>query len=50
MQLKSINPVNGEIIREYPQHQSDEIKLILEGSAQAYFHWKKTPSPSGQTF
>ncbi|TAJ15144.1 NAD-dependent succinate-semialdehyde dehydrogenase [Marinilabiliaceae bacterium JC017] len=45
MQLKSINPVNGEIIREYPQHQSDEIKNILEGSAKAYFHWKKTPLP-----
>jgi succinate-semialdehyde dehydrogenase/glutarate-semialdehyde dehydrogenase len=43
MQLKSINPANGEIIREYPVHQLDEVDQILEDSSIAFKHWKNTP-------
>lgn len=43
MYLKSINPANGEIIREYEEYQSDEIDNAIEANYQAYKKWRKEP-------
>jgi succinate-semialdehyde dehydrogenase / glutarate-semialdehyde dehydrogenase len=42
MVLKSVNPVTGEIIREYDEMQSGEIDAALENSLLAFAQWKKT--------
>ncbi len=43
MFLKSINPATGEVIREYEEHQSDEIDNAIEACYQSYKSWRKEP-------
>jgi len=42
MLLKSINPASGEIIREYAEHQWDEIDIIIRNVHKAFKSWKET--------
>ncbi|MEA1873690.1 MAG: NAD-dependent succinate-semialdehyde dehydrogenase [Bacteroidota bacterium] len=40
MNLKSINPVNGVLIKEYPIHNDQEIDSLLNHAVSAYQSWK----------
>ena len=40
--MKAINPSNGELIKEYPEHSPNEISDIIESTNQAFIHWKET--------
>ena len=42
MQLKSINPAKGELNRNYPAHQLDEVDQILDDSALVFKEWRRT--------
>ncbi len=42
MLLKSINPNSGEIVREYPEYQWEEIDNIIRNVHAAYKSWKDT--------
>ncbi|MCU4174133.1 NAD-dependent succinate-semialdehyde dehydrogenase [Carboxylicivirga sp. N1Y90] len=43
MLLKSINPANGEIIREYEEFHWDDVAETIEANYLAFHSWKKTP-------
>lgn len=43
MFLKSINPANGEIIREYEEFHWDDVVEAIEANYSAYKKWKKVP-------
>ena len=40
--MKTINPANGKLIKEYPEHTSDEVFSIIEKANHAFFKWKET--------
>lgn len=40
--LTSINPVNGQIIAEYHEHNPEEINAIIDQTALAQNNWAKT--------
>lgn len=40
--MRSINPVNNEMIREYPEHSSEDIAVILQSVHSAWDLWKET--------
>ena len=40
--MKSINPHNGELLKEYVAHNSSQIEEILEGSQKAFHSWSRT--------
>ncbi len=42
MLLKTINPATAEAVREYPEHQWDEIDRIIKNVQKAFINWKKT--------
>ncbi len=42
MTLKVINPLTNEVINEYPEMTSREVKEILENVQKEYLDWKKT--------
>ncbi|MGQ1785989.1 NAD-dependent succinate-semialdehyde dehydrogenase [Saccharicrinis sp. GN24d3] len=42
MLLKSINPANGEIVREYPESQWEEIDNTIRDVKNAFKSWRKT--------
>ncbi len=42
MQLKSINPAKGELNRNYPAHQLDEVDQMLDDSSKAFQEWRRT--------
>ncbi len=42
MLLKSINPSSGEVVREYPEYQWEEIDNIIRNVHTAYKSWKIT--------
>ena len=42
MYLKTINPANGEIVREFEEYNWDVVDTILENNALAYTTWRKT--------
>ncbi len=42
MLLKTINPASAETVREYPEHQWDEIDRIIKNVQKAFINWKKT--------
>ena len=39
--LSSINPFNNEVIKNYKQHDVNEIELIINDSLMAYNNWKR---------
>jgi succinate-semialdehyde dehydrogenase/glutarate-semialdehyde dehydrogenase len=40
--MKSINPTTNEVIREYPEHSSSEVKTIIEDVHIEWLTWKET--------
>jgi succinate-semialdehyde dehydrogenase/glutarate-semialdehyde dehydrogenase len=40
--MKSINPTTNEVIREYPEHSSSEVKKIIEDVHNEWLTWKGT--------
>jgi succinate-semialdehyde dehydrogenase/glutarate-semialdehyde dehydrogenase len=43
--MKAINPATAELIRDYPEHQEDEVEGRLGRSQAAFAAWRKTPFP-----
>lgn len=43
MQLKSINPANGELIHAYDEFQWGEIDTCLDDATDAYCQWRQWP-------
>ncbi len=42
MSLKSINPLTGELIAEYVEHNSADVEQILSRGVLAFGEWRKT--------
>lgn len=40
--MKSINPANGEVIKEYKEYTPEEVKQIIDNVDQDWQDWKKT--------
>ena len=40
--MKSINPFTGEVIRDYPEHTSEEVNRIIDQVDSAFQQWKLT--------
>jgi len=40
--MKSINPANNHLIREYKEHSEDEVRQIIESVHLAWISWKET--------
>jgi len=40
--MQSINPFSGEVIKNYPEHNSEEVKTILIHVDEAFQQWKLT--------
>lgn len=40
--MKAINPVTGELIRQYTQHTDDEVSAIVGSVDQAFTSWRRT--------
>lgn len=43
MSIHSINPVNGQIIKSYQPHTTQEVNDIINHTDQAWQKWKETP-------
>lgn len=39
--LKAINPATGELIREFPEHDEQEVNRRLEAAAAAFQSWRR---------
>ena len=39
--LRSINPANNQVVKEYNQHSIEEIELIIKKSVTIQIEWKK---------
>ncbi len=39
--LKAINPLNGEVLHEYPALKPDEIEQRLQGAQEAFGDWRR---------
>lgn len=42
MSIHSINPVNGQVIQSYRQHNSEEINHIIQGTHLAWEKWRES--------
>jgi succinate-semialdehyde dehydrogenase/glutarate-semialdehyde dehydrogenase len=40
--MKSINPTNGEVIREYREHTPEEVDVIIDSVLKDWKSWKET--------
>ncbi len=40
--MKSINPANNEVIKEYTEHSASEIEEILQSVDKAWLSWRET--------
>ncbi len=40
--MKSINPTTNQLIKEYPEHSSSEVKKIIEDVHTEWLTWKET--------
>ena len=40
--MKSINPFTGEVIRDYPEHTSEEVNRFIDQVDAAFLQWKLT--------
>ncbi len=40
--MKSINPANGELIKEYPEYSPEEVKRIIDDVHEEWLSWKTT--------
>ncbi len=43
--MRSINPATDELIREYPEHDEDDLALRLDAAAAAFPSWSRRPMP-----
>lgn len=43
--LKSISPINGEVIAEVYQTESDDYDLVIEKAYEAFLEWRNIPAP-----
>jgi len=43
--LKSISPINGEVIAEVYQTESDDYEYVVEKSYKAFLEWRNIPAP-----
>ena len=41
--MKAINPANGELIREYPEHSDREVAKMVEQVNDGFHRWRDTP-------
>ena len=41
MTQKSINPYNGELLKEYPTHSTEDVNKIITGCHQNFLEWRK---------
>jgi len=41
--MQSINPANGRLIAEYPEHTTDEVNAIVYRAHERYKTWRRTP-------
>lgn len=41
--MRAVNPTTGEVLRDYPEHDSDEVERRLRGAARAFAEWSRTP-------
>jgi succinate-semialdehyde dehydrogenase/glutarate-semialdehyde dehydrogenase len=39
--MKAINPANGELIRDYPEHDASQVKRLLKRAGQAFCSWRE---------
>ena len=42
MALKSVNPMNGELIREYPEDSEEDVRTALSEASHAFAGWRNT--------
>ena len=42
MTFQSINPANGELLREYPESTTEEVTRILRAARVAFCAWRRT--------
>src|SRR5689334_9473250 len=42
--MRSINPATGELIREYPEHDPQEVSRRLDEAVRAAKDWRETPA------
>ncbi len=40
--MQSVNPVNGEVIRDYPEHTPREVDTLVMLAADEYLNWRRT--------
>ncbi len=40
--MRSINPANNQVIREYAEHSGEEVSQIIESVNQTWLSWKET--------
>lgn len=43
MTMKAVNPATGDVLREYPEHDDQEIQRKLEKAEEAFASWRKVP-------
>jgi acyl-CoA reductase-like NAD-dependent aldehyde dehydrogenase len=41
--MRAVNPATGELIREYPEHDEDDVALRLDAAAVAFDAWSRRP-------
>lgn len=41
--MRSVDPTTGELIREYPEHDEDEVALRIDRAAAAFADWRWRP-------
>jgi succinate-semialdehyde dehydrogenase/glutarate-semialdehyde dehydrogenase len=41
--MKSINPVNGQVVAEYPEHADEEVDRRIKAAHDAQAEWRRTP-------
>jgi succinate-semialdehyde dehydrogenase/glutarate-semialdehyde dehydrogenase len=41
MMMKAVNPATGELIREYPEHDENEVAERLEQAERAFASWRR---------
>ncbi|HEX6901963.1 MAG TPA: NAD-dependent succinate-semialdehyde dehydrogenase [Thermoanaerobaculia bacterium] len=41
--MKAVNPATGEVLREYPEHDDQELQRKLEQAEEAFASWRKVP-------
>ena len=40
--MRSVNPVDGEVVAEYSEHTDGEIERLLDGAGAAFASWRRT--------